>query len=242
MRSFLFLLTVCFTLPVLALSEESIDRLVEKAPEVKSGSDLGTLMEKITQDLKTDEEKAYAALAWLVRNIDYDDYKAEQIKKISQFHYTRAKVPQSEDILKTRLGVSEDIANLYANMLKKINMKVKVIDGCNKPIDVWKKTCNGEILFWNAVWIDNKWELVDPTLAITGGKVVAMEDVSFQRQYDRELEKRQKTTSKVYDNRKNRRVDKKWFMTLPEIMQKDHHPLEEKWYLMKSQDRKNQNL
>ena len=244
MRSFLFCLFLCFAVPAWTLTESVVSRQVEKAPEIKSFSDLKKLVHSLVKNSDSDEKKAYTILTWLVKNIDYDSYKYSKIIEIARSHYTRSKVPQSSDIVKTRLGVCEDIANLYKDMLEEVGVQAKVIQGCTTPIEKWKENCSASdsAHAWNAVWIDKQWEFVDPTWSITGGKVTAMDDVSRQSQYDRELRKRQRSTSKVYEPRKNRRVDKKWFMTAPETMQKDHYPFDEKWSLLKARDRKNKNL
>ena len=244
MRSLFWVVLLLLSTPVWAISESNIIKLVEKAPEAKSSSDLPKLVKALTQSLKTDEDKAYALLTWIVKNIDYDEYKKNQIEKKTSARYSRAEVPESGDILKTRLGVCEDIASLYKNMLDTAKMKAVVIDGCTGKIDKKKGGCkDGSIGHsWNAVWIKDAWELVDTTWAITGKQTTAMEDVTKKRNYEKELKKREKKSSKTYETRADRSVNKKWFMTAPKVMQEDHQPKDEKWLLTKPRDRKNKNL
>ncbi len=244
MRSLIFVVCLLFSSPLWAISESNITELVEKVPEAKSSSDLPKLVKKLTQNLKTDEDKAYVLLTWIVKNIDYDNYKKDQIEMTMTRHYSRAEVPESGDILKTRLGVCEDIAKLYQKMLQQARMKAVVIDGCVGEINPRTKKCkdgnSGHT--WNAVWIDGQWELVDPTWAITGKTKNAMEDITRKSKYERELKKREKKSAKTYEVRSDRKVNKKWFMTNPKTMAEDHHPEDEKWLLIKPRDRRNKNL
>jgi len=95
---------------------------------------------------------------------------------------------------------------------------------------------------WNAVWIDDQWELVDPTWAITGKQASAMSDISKKRKYEKELKKREKKSANTYKPREDRSVNKRWFMTNPKAMEEDHQPNDKKWLLTKMRDRKNKNL
>ena len=243
-----YLILVClliWNVSAFSLSESKIEKNLEKAPKVTSSADLEKLMKKITVNLKSDEDKAYASLVWIVRNIDYDWYKYEQIEKIQEKkgRRSRAHVPEGGDILKTRLGVCADIAQLYIDMLKKVGVKAVYVRGCAGQLTKNKTECEGGSWHaWNAVWIDKQWELVDPTWAITGGNKYAMKGISRKHTYERELRKREKRRSDNYESRAGRTVDRKWFMPDPEEMKDDHQPLEDRWFLLKSRDRKNQRI
>ena len=241
----IFLAVVLFlSAPVWAISESNFMKLVEKAPEVQSSSDLPKLVKALTQNTKTDEDKAYVLLAWIVKNIDYDEYKKNQIESKNSARHSRAEIPESGDILKTRLGVCKDIASLYQRMLKQADIEAVVINGCTGEINKKTKKCKDGSPghSWNAVWIDKQWELVDPTWAITGKQTTAMEDITKKRNYEKELKKREKKSAKTYEPRANRSVNKKWFMTTPKTMEADHHPDDDKWLLIKPRDRRNKNL
>ena len=233
-----------FTFPEIALSETNAFQQIDNVKAVTSEEDLPELVKELTQPLKDDKDKALELLTWIAQNIDYDNYKMTQIKEKEAHPYSRKEIPESGDILKTRLGVCEDIARLYQKMLKAADIKAVVIHGCTGEINTRKNGCKdgGERHAWNAVWIDKQWELVDPTWAITGSQTKAMADVTKKRKYERELKKRQKKSSANYEPRKDRSVDQKWFMTPPEEMAKDHQPHDKKWFLTKKRDRKNKNL
>ena len=244
MRSLFLGLFLLLALPAWAAPESQIAKLVESAPEVKSESELPKLVKQLTKSLKKEEEKAYVLLAWIVQNIDYDDYKKNQIKQQQTRWRTRSEVPESGDILKTRLGVCADIAALYKKMLEQAGMKAVIINGCIEPNVKKTKKCqkNSPRHSWNAAWINNQWELIDPTWAITGQQVSVMEDITKKRNYEKELKKREKRTAQTYQPRKDRSVNKQWFMTSPKTMEEDHFPDDDKWLLTKTSSRRNKNL
>ena len=243
MRLLYFILFLSLATPVWAISESNATYVVKKASEAKSSADLPQLVKSLTRNVKADESKAYVLLTWIVKNIDYDDYKKRQIDKKATSRYSRSEIPEQGDILKTRLGVCEDIANLYKQMLEEAGMKAVVINGCIGEVDRNGDCVDGSAGHsWNAVWIDDQWEFVDPTFAITGGNKNAMEDVTRKAKYERELKKREKKLSDNYEARKGRSVNKQWFMTDPKKMQQDHHPEDKKWLLLKIRDRRDKNL
>ncbi|MBR6231840.1 MAG: hypothetical protein IKQ99_01920 [Alphaproteobacteria bacterium] len=243
MRLLYLILFLSLATPVWAISESSATHVVKKATEVKSDADLPQLVKSLTRGVRTDKDKAYVLLTWIVKNIDYDDYKKRQVDKKAYSRYSRTEIPAEGDILKTRLGVCEDIADLYKRMLEEAEMKAVVINGCTGETDRKGNCADGSAGHaWNAVWIDNQWEFVDPTFAITGGNKNAMEDVTRKSKYERELKKREKKFSNNYEVRKGRSVNKQWFMTDPQVMQNDHHPQDKKWLLLKVKDRRNKNL
>ena len=233
-----------FGVPVLAISESQTERLVEKAPEAKSEKDSAKLVKSLTHKLKNDRDKAYTILNWITKNIDYNEFKKRQLEEKLSRKNSKVKIPESGDIYKTRLGVCEDIASLYKNMLEKAEIKAVVIHGCTGEVDKKKGGCKDGSLghAWNAVWIDKQWEFVDPTWAISGEDVSAMDDVTKQRKYEKELKKREKKSAQIYEARSGRSVDKKWFMTDPKVMEQTHQPNDKKWLLKKSKDRRNKDL
>lgn len=243
MRVFFLILFLTFVSPVWAVSESQMRKAIDKASEIESSADLLKLVEELTRDLKKDEDKAYILLSWIVKNIDYDDYKMRMLTQKATSKYRMTEVPESGDILKTRLGTCEDIANLYKQMLEKAGLKAVVIKGCVGDVDKNGGCKDGSVGHaWNAVWIDKQWEFVDPTQAITGRQVSVMEDVTKKKKYEKELVKREKKSAHTYEVRQGRQVDKRWFMTAPKTMAEGHHPYDEKWFLMKIKDRRNKNL
>lgn len=219
-----------------AADQSSINDYVKKAPMIDGHSQLSSVVKYIEREYKKDEDIARAVLAWIVYNIDYDDYYYRQVDKdLRSRRDLSTKIPEQGDIIETRLGVCKDIAALYSEMLTMADIKSRVISGCNAPKND-KVTCARQPHAWNAVWIEKQWELVDPTFAM--GQARALQDVSTKRSYEKMVKKREKRNSKAYEARKDRHVDTRWFMVDPQKMAEDHQPSDEKWYLTKRSDRK----
>ena len=172
----------------LAADQGLINEYVKKAPTVKDHSQINSVVKHITNKYKKDEDIARAALAWIVYNIDYDDYYFRQADKDNRSRRDLSyKIPEQGDIIKTRLGVCKDIAALYSEMLKMADIQSVVVTGCHAPKND-KKACLAAPHAWNAVWIEKQWELVDPTFAM--GQANALEDITSNRGYNRAVKKR----------------------------------------------------
>ena len=244
MRTLIFVFFLMWVVPVLAVPDGAFLRQVEKAPKVDSKADIKKLVQALTTSIEKDEDKAYVLLLWIVKNIDYDDYRYRQSEDKASSNHSRAVVPEAGDILKKRLGMCGDISDLYKDMLREAKIKAYTIEGCTNEVDKKQKKCqnNKGGHAWNVVWIENQWEFVDPTWAITGEQKTAMENVSRKSEYNREMKKRERKTSQNYKIREGRVLDEKWFMTDPRTMQENHKPYDKKWLLLDSKDRKNKKL
>ena len=203
-------------------------------------AELDELVDYLIKPYKKDEDKAYVLLNWIVNFVDYDEYR---YKKIEENNATprdlSEKIPEQGDILKTRLGVCEDISDLYVQMLGKAQIKAHKITGCLTS-EKWKKgkDCDNPHA-WVGFSLDDQWYLADPTLAMGAASVLG--EVNTKRRYKHEVKKRERMTAKTYDSR-NRRLNTAWFKTDPAKMAQDHQPEVEEWLLLKTRDRKNQNL
>ena len=236
MKSFILLIFLFWGSWVLAADKSLINEYVKKAPSIKDHSQIHLVVKHITRKYKKDEDIARAALAWIVYNIDYDDYYFRQVDKDNRSRRDLSyKIPEQGDIIKTRLGVCKDIAALYAEMLKMANIQSVVVTGCRAPKND-KKACQAAPHAWNAVWIEKQWELVDPTFAM--GQANALQDVTTQRGYKQAVKKRERRNSDAQKPRSERHVDTSWFMVDPQKMAIDHQPDDQKWYLTKKSDRK----
>lgn len=235
MRIFVFIL-LFWVYSAQALTRSSIESYVQNAPEIREHSQIDSVVKYIRKKYTADEEVAYAVLAWIVYNVDYDDYYYRQADKDNKTRRNlSAKIPEQGDIIKTRLGVCKDIAALYVEMLALAKIKAEVVYGCYAP-KADKKGCLANPHAWNAVWINKQWELADPTFAM--GQARAMQEVSTKNSYNRAVKKRQRRSSDVYKARTDRSIDATWFMTEPSKMAEEHQPEDKKWYLIKKTDRK----
>lgn len=237
MKNLIFLMFLFWGCGVFAADQGSINDYMKNAPIIKEHSELNTIVKYIQKKYKKDEEIARSALAWIVYNVDYDDYYYRQVdKNLKSRRDLSDAIPEQGDIIKTRLGVCKDIAALYSEMLSMANVKSRVITGCNAPKND-KKGCQLNPHAWNAVWIEKQWELVDPTFAM-GYDASVLRDISSKNSYKRILKKREKRTSDTYKPRSNRSINTSWFKVDPQKMAEDHQPEDKRWLLTKKSDRK----
>ena len=206
-----------------------IDSKAEQASSIISQDNFDSVVEELTTNYTKEEDKARSILAWIVKNIDYDNYKYDKMiekleRKFSQKDFS---VPSS-DILKVHLGIYSDIAELYVKMAKKAGLKARVVSGYaghNLNRSTYKKNPHS----WVVVTIDEKEEFIDPTWAIKGGIQDATKKIKNNTAYQKELDRREK---KKFKPQKERYIDNDWFLTKPKEMVKTHYPEEEKDQLL----------
>jgi len=206
-----------------------IDSKAEQAPSVILQENFDDLIQELTANYSKDEDKARSILAWIVKNIDYDNYRYNKmIEKIKRkFSSKDFSVPTS-DILTVHLGICDDIAALYVKMAQKAGLKARVVSGYaghNLTRSTYKENPHS----WVIVTIDEKEKFIDPTWAIQGGVQDATKDIKNNTAYQKELEHREK---KKFKPKKERFIDNDWFLTKPKDMIKTHFPKEEKDQLL----------
>lgn len=218
-----------------AVDYAAIDKYAHDAPPLRTKSGLPQLVRYLTKPYKTDAEKARVILAWIVHNIDYDDFKANAID--DDLDRTKKKdknlfIPNN-DILETRIGVCGDIASLYEKMAKMAGLKAVVISGHAGHEMTLKEMKDGAGHAWNAVQINREWEYVDPTWAMDGKETNSLGDTTKAKEYKKTIKERKKKNSDVKLPRSGRFVNDKWFLTDKEEMIKTHFPNDERWQLQK---------
>jgi len=237
MKKILFFIGMCLWMSFAwAADYAAIDKYAHDAPPLRSKSGLNQLVRYLTKPYKTDVEKARVILAWIVHNIDYDEFKYKAIE--DDLDRTKKKDKElfvaQNDILETRIGVCADIAELYKRMANIAGLSAVVING-NAGYDVtFEQFENRDSAHtWNAVKIDREWEYVDPTWAMDGEDTHGLGDVSKAKEYKKTIKERSKKNSDAKLPRDGRFVNDQWFLTNKEEMIKTHFPDDEKWQLQK---------
>ncbi len=213
-----------------------IDQYAYEAPALRNPNMLPRLVRHLVHSYKTDKDKARVILAWIVHNIDYDEYKANAI--LDELDTTKKKNKElfisNNDILETRIGVCEDIAKLYQKMGEMAGLNVALIYGKTKdehtPLADFEQGLNHT---WNAVQIGREWEYVDPTWAMGGDHPNRLGDISKKREYEKVIHRREKRGSDAKLPRTGRVINNQWFLTDKEEMIKTHFPFDPKWQLQK---------
>ncbi len=194
-------------------------------------TDMKTLVDYLVKPYTRDEDKARVILSWIVYHIDYDQYKLNTMMDYTpRLRARKQNEISTGDIWQTRIGVCDDIAELYQRMALMAGLDSVVITGYagNGVTDRNKGNFRHA---WNAVKIDGKWEFVDPTWAMQGDYREGGNIVS-KRQHAREIERRESGLTNVKKKRSNRQIDDRWFMTKPQEMIKSHYPDDPKWQLL----------
>lgn len=200
---FLFLVQISF-----AQDYSIVDSIVKNYP--KDFKSIESFADKIDSDFDTDLEKTRAAYYWISNNIIYD-YKSANSVRISGYHYSddseleKIQLEYSENVLKEKKAVCEGYAQLLKYVLDKIEIKCEVIDGYAKTdIREIGKVKNEENHAWNAVYLDEKWQLIDATWS-TGNEENRQDHFEFNDAY---------------------------FLIKPEYLVWSHFPDDKKWQLL----------
>jgi transglutaminase/protease-like cytokinesis protein 3 len=172
------------------------------------------LTKLLTKDLKSDLEKFRVIFKWIANNISYDISMAqEKKKKERELRYDKRKFQkwekrfQKEMIRKLILG-KETICSGYSSLLETMcgyaGITCEVISGYGRNES--EKIGSGALDHaWNAVFIDSKWYLCDPTWA--SGYV--NEEFNTYR----------------------RRFNTNYFLADPDMFALDHYPKNKDWLL-----------
>lgn len=159
-----------------------VDNTVKAYP--KSFSDTDKFAGQVKADFKTDADKARAIFTWIALNVRYDlaAYGVNQRAVAYSFTTQEEKLAQQKKFreelatktLKSKKGVCEGYATLFAVVADKAGLEAVVVPGTSKshPMHIGKGPGANDHA-WNAVKVDGEWKLLDATWAagvVTGEK------------------------------------------------------------------------
>lgn len=132
------------------------NQYVEFTDKTKAVKEAG----RLTKDAKDDLAIVKAVYKYVIKNVKYDDDKAENVQS--------GYLPSVDETLKTKKGICFDYAALMTAMLRSQGIPTKLEIGYSGNIyHAWISTWLNE-----KGWVDNiiqfdgkSWELMDPTLA-----------------------------------------------------------------------------
>jgi len=193
-----------------------VDNVVKTYP--KSFSSPDKLAALIVKDFTRDDEKARAIFTWVATNVKYD-YAAygvnerpvayafkTQEEKIAKQKALKEELAQKT--LKSKKGVCQGYATLYAVVADKVGLKSEIIPGTSKshPMHIGKAPGASDHA-WNAVKIGGEWKLLDATWG-AGTMTGAKPEFVFK-------------------------FNDKYFFSDPDIFFLNHFPDDKKWLLTK---------
>lgn len=217
MRTLLTILFIVATLLLFGQTAKNNFSLIDKRVLTIQSNSVDSLSNMLCSPYKTQIEKIRSIFKWITENIEYDVVGYHNIKEaysglfrpnissidsVVQKDYNDRVV---EKVLKEKRAICDGYARLFKTLCDKANIQSVIISGYirwySDPIGVVTERTHA----WNAVFIENKWHLLDPTWA--SGTA------------DDEVTKFSKKYNDFY------------FLTDPIRFFNDHYPSDPKWAL-----------
>ena len=177
---------------------------------------LPELVHKLTLNLDTDVERFRAIYMWVCINIENDytlflkNNKRRQKYQNDSTKLTNWNIHIRRKIFKTLLKDKKTICTGYAYLVKKLsnlaNINCEIIQGYGRTSSTNIDKLNAPNHSWNAVELNGKWYLCDPTWA---SGIINPETYAFKFEYN--------------DG---------YFLTSPKLFAVNHFPENEKWLLL----------
>ena len=207
----LFLISIQFSY---SQNYKTVDAVVDTYP--KKFRSIEQFAQRIESDFKINIDKTRAAYFWISNHISYDfkifaekgsAYKVIEYDTESEYRekQLQQELKYAEYCLKKQKAVCEGYSQLLRFTLKELNIPCEVIVGTVKnsyrEIGKLKRSSNHA---WNAVKIDNQWQLIDATWS-TGNRPRSPLEFHF---------------------------DDTYFLTPPELFILDHFPMKKESQLL----------
>ncbi|OUR94268.1 hypothetical protein A9Q87_01070 [Flavobacteriales bacterium 34_180_T64] len=179
---------------------------------------LPQLSYKLTSKLTTDVERFRAIYMWVCGNIA-NDYRlfSKNMRKRQHFKNDSLKLKQWNNqirkvIFKKLLNENKTLCTGYAYLIKELsnlaNIECEIVHGFGRTSTVNIENFTTPNHSWNAVKLDGKWYLCDPTWA--SGKP---NPATFRFEFD---------------------YNDGFFLTNPKLFAINHYPVDKKWLLLES--------
>lgn len=200
----------------LANDFSDVDSRVKRYPDFNTIHDLGY---RIQNDFKEDRDRVRAAFIWLTYNMTYEEiaednsdrkvYISFENKYEKQQKLRILALQKIEKPFRLKKGVCKEFSLILNELCMQFGLPTKVIVGISKTqikANVTKNVYKNHT--WNAVKINGKWELMDPT---GGSGFIDLHSKKFIRKYKEHF-----------------------FFTAPEDFAKNNHPNKPEWQLLKN--------
>lgn len=149
-----FILSLLFLANLSFSQFEAVDKKIDEMPDDSDEVSTSSITEYINLNFNKEEDKIRAAFYWTASNISYD---VENMLNQPPNQTPEDKINRT---LKSRKGVCMHYAQIFYDIMNKLNVETVLIDG-------YTKDTNGKIATLSHVWcaskINNEWFLFDPT-------------------------------------------------------------------------------
>jgi Transglutaminase-like superfamily len=182
-------------------------------------TDLADLSDKLTRSLKSDAEKFRAIYQWVCANIEFD-YELFRINREKRDRYDSPEALASWNkkftplVFRHLVLEKKTVCTGYAWLIQQLAIHASI--PC-VIVNGYGRTAKAGILIsgkpnhsWNAVQLNGKWYLCDPTWS------------SGSYDMDRETYVRN--------------LDLSYFLADPKVFIRNHYPVEKKWMLLEARD------
>lgn len=249
MKKWIFLFGLLF-LPLLAGAQNTalVDNRAKTAP-LSAAQTKEQIVDFLTKGLSSPEDKARVLAAYLAYQFQRSGYEQRRLEEASQ-QGRLADEPLKNDFFKTRVGTSFDFASLYQELCTLAGLKAVVIKGyagksvrtsrSNSPrltvVEKGVRQLSGTPNYvlqqyqaaWNAVQIDNQWQLVDTYWMISGNRS-EYKEVNNKRSMSIQLSRRTARPLSLSELTRNKQIDDDYFNAKPRFFIKTHFPLDAQW-------------
>lgn len=175
--------------------------------------DVASLAQSLVQDCAGSRQKVTAIFRWITDHIAYTTFTKQSRQRniiISEPDDDGPLKPLNERVAemvyKRRTSFCDGYARLFTTLCDYAGIRSVIICGYANGGAGSGKPKFGVNHYWNAVWLDGKWELLDATWA---SGYIDMQTGEFTRNYD-----------------------DRYFLSSPEVFIRDHYPDDPRWTLL----------
>lgn len=186
--------------------------LLSATASLRAETDPARLALELTGTISNDRQKAEVIFRWIAQNISYTIRTPQRFPRpySDEFEAEGPLPPLDErvarDVLRRGTALCDGYARLFYTLCRYAGLQAAVIRGYARPREFSEQTRFGINHFWNAVWLEGRWQLLDLTWA----------SGYLSRQGDRFI----------------RHLDETYFLTPPELFIEDHYPDDPRWTLL----------
>lgn len=226
----------------------TIDNRAMRMPNYDTPAEL---VDHLTKNLTEDKDKARAIAAWIVYQVQRDNFRHRELIKFSNQNRP-APAPIPNNVFKSRIGTPQEFAQLFLTLAQLAGLEAVVIDGYEGrdiPAFRYKDAAYqaGEVLLdfwrpnlypmqryvsaWNAVQIDGEWKLIDTYMMIANDKLYGAKNIQTERDMKRFIKLRENRTPGRGELTHGKEINDDYFLANPHFFVKTHFPFNPEWQL-----------
>lgn len=179
---------------------------------LQAQKDLGSLAEQLFRNCRNDRQKVTAIVDWITGHVSYTTFNTSSRRRPPVINETDEEGPLpsldervAELVLKRRTAFCDGYARLFSALCQAGGIRSEIICGYANG-GFGRPGRFGVNHYWNAVFLEGQWQLLDLTWA---SGYINLRDGEFVRQYNG-----------------------RYIFTSPDIFIRDHYPDDPRWTLL----------